>query len=108
MVPARWPLKEPKTRRSSRNLTLWDQAVAVLKQQRARQNEIHLKMGPAYRDHDFVFASADGSPLDPQAVRRHFGNLLVHASLPRIRFHDLRHTHATLLLSEDEHPKVGQ
>jgi len=87
-------------------VTLWDQAVTVLKHQRARQNELRLKIGPGYRDQGFIFASTDGSPMDPQAVRRHFRNLLARAGVPRVRFHDLRHTHATLLLTQDEHPKV--
>lgn len=99
-------VKEPKTKRSSRNITLWDQATAVLKQTRIRQNELKLKLGPAYRDQNYVFALADGTPLDPQAVRRHFRKLLDLAAVPHVRFHDLRHTHATLLLAQDEHPKV--
>lgn len=39
-------------------------------------------------------------------MRRHFRRLLALAGVPRARFHDLRHTHATLLLAQDEHPKV--
>jgi integrase len=99
-------IKEPKTRRSARTVTLWDQAMAVLRHTRVRQDELRLKMGPAYDYRDFVFASLEGNPLDQQAVRRHFWKLLTLAGLPHVRFHDLRHTHATLLLAQDVHPKV--
>jgi integrase len=98
-------VKEPKTRRG-RTVTLWDQAIAVLRRTRAHQDEVRLKMGPAYDYRGFVFATPDGTPLDQQAVRRHFVKLLALAHLPMVRFHDLRHTHATLLLAQDVHPKV--
>jgi integrase len=88
-------IKDPKTRRSARTVTLWDQAMAVLRRQRTRTGFM-----------PFVFATPEGKPLDGQAVRRHFAKLLTLAGLPRVRFHDLRHTHATLLLAQDVHPKV--
>jgi len=86
-------VKEPKTRRSARTVTLWDQAMAVLRRQRTRTTT-------------FIFSSPEGNPLDQQAVRRHFWKLLQVAGLPHVRFHDLRHTHASLLLAQDVHPKV--
>jgi integrase len=98
-------VKEPKTRRS-RTVTLSDQAVGILKRTRVCQDELRLKIGPAYDYQGFVFATPDGAPLDAQAVRRHFVKLLSLAGLPRVRFHDLRQTHATLLLTQGVHPKV--
>ncbi len=47
---------------------------------------------------DYVFAHADGSPIHPQVLSDAFEKLVQRSGLPRIRFHDLRHTHATLLL----------
>jgi integrase len=98
-------VKEPKTRRS-RTVTLSDQAITILKRTRAHQDEQRLKLGPAYVFEGFVFATPEGTPLDAQAVRRHFAHLLGAAGVPRVRFHDLRHTHATLLLAQGVHAKV--
>ena len=53
-----------------------------------------------------VFTGVDGSPLHPSRFSAHFGRLVKAVGLPRIRFHDLRHTHATLALQAGVHPKV--
>ena len=64
-------------------------------------------MGAAWDDQDLLFPNAGGRPLDVRSlVRRSFLPLLEAAGLPRIRFHDLRHTAATLLLGQGVHPKV--
>ena len=55
-----------------------------------------------------VFASPLGTCLDPRSFARKFDILLKKAGLPRIRFHDARHTVATLLLEQNEHSKVVQ
>jgi integrase len=53
-----------------------------------------------------VFTTLDGQPVHPGAFSARFDALVKGAGVPRIRFHDLRHTHATLLLGEGVHPKV--
>jgi integrase len=53
-----------------------------------------------------VFTREDGQAVHPQSVSRAFERGLVAAKLPRIRLHDLRHTHATLALAAGIHPKV--
>jgi integrase len=66
-------------------------------------------VGGLYRDQGLVFASRTGSPLNPShVVNRSFKPLLRQAALPNIRFHDLRHTCATLLLAKGIHPKIAQ
>ena len=56
-----------------------------------------------------MFTTATGTPVDPNSLaERSFRKLLVRAGLPGIRFHDLRHTFATILLSRGTHPKVVQ
>ncbi len=63
----------------------------------------------AWEDNGFVFANAVGRPMTLQNLtRRSFQPLLERAGLPRMRFHDLRHTAATLLLVQGVHPKVVQ
>ena len=65
--------------------------------------------GTAYRDLGLLFATDLGTPLDASnMINRHFKPLLRRAGLPKIRFHDLRHTCATLLLLKGVHPKFVQ
>ena len=97
---------EPKTGRSRRSIVLSQRAVHALRQHRARQLERRLVAGEAWRDQDLVFCNAAGGPADPSWQRAVFYEALKRAGLPAIRFHDLRHTAATLLLAQGVHPKV--
>ena len=63
-------------------------------------------MGRKLTDDDLVFARPDGRPLDPNAVTRTFAKMVRRAGLPHLRLHDLRHSHATLMLKAGIHPKV--
>jgi integrase len=66
-----------------------------------------LKLGASWHAYDLVFCSEFGTPLSiPNLTYRYFRPILKQAQLPRIRLYDLRHSHATLLLSENEHPRV--
>jgi integrase len=109
--------KEPKTRRSRRQIALSEPAVEALRRHRVRQHEERLLLGAAWGTnemgerldpscHDLVFCSALGRPLRPSVYRRRLPRLLELAGLPRVRFHDLRHTCATLLLAARVNPKV--
>ena len=60
----------------------------------------------AVRPGDPVFCAPGGGPLLPDTVTQAFGRLVRRAGFPGLRFHDLRHTHASLLLREGVHPKV--
>ncbi len=97
---------EPKTGRSRRTVMLSQRAVTALKQHRVRQLEERLQAGPEWRDRDLVFANPFGGPLDPSWQTAVFKEALHGAGLPPVRFHDLRHTAATLLLRQGVHPKV--
>jgi integrase len=98
---------EPKTKRSRRKIALSQAAVAALRVHRVRQHAERLALGPAWDDQDLVFTNAIGGPLDGvHVLRRQLHPLLVRAGLPQIRFHDLRHTAATLLLDQDVNPKI--
>lgn len=83
-------------------------AVDSLRRHRVRQLELRLAAGPAYDDRDLVFANETGGPIHPNSLARRFAALVAGAGVPPIRFHDLRHTCATLLLAEGVHPKVVQ
>src|SRR5215211_1363648 len=102
-------LGELKTKKSRRTICLTDAAVQALHEHLARQLEGMERLGDAYRDEGLIFASQVGTPINPTNLRRRsFAALLRRANLPKIRFHDLRHTCATLLLSRNVHPKYVQ
>jgi integrase len=91
---------EPKSARSRRQIALTLAAVAALRRHRARQLQDRLYAGAAWTDYDLVFTSEVGGPLDGSNIlQRSFYPLLRDAGLPRVRFHDLRHSAATLMLS---------
>lgn len=97
-----------KSKSGRRSVVLTDDAIRELKAHKRRQAQEKLFMGEAYQEHGLVFCKEDGTPLDPSWFTKHFQALLEKAGLPRIRFHDLRHTHATLLLARGVHPKIVQ
>jgi integrase len=98
---------EPKTARSRRQVVISETAVDALRRHRVAQAEERLALGEAWHDLDLVFANAIGKPINPSNLLiRSYRALLTRAGLPRLRFHDLRHTAATLLLGAGIHPKV--
>jgi integrase len=98
---------EPKTGKSCRSIDLSRSLVNALKTHRRKQLEERLRLGANYRNYDLVYASEIGTPLARRNLdRRHFRPLLKKAKLPEIRLYDLRHTMATLLLTEGVNPKV--
>jgi integrase len=98
--------KQPKTRKARRVVALPKIAVRVLRQHRSRQSEHKLLLGKAYEDNDLICPRPDGRPYAPNSFSSTFRKMLRQTTLPPIRFHDLRHTHATLLLRQGIHPKV--
>jgi integrase len=105
----RFGLGEPKTRQSRRTVKLTLRAVEAIRSHRARQAEEKLRAGGLYQDQDLVFASEGGGLINPSNLRqRSFIPLLKRADLPRITFHDLRHTCASLLFQKNVHPKLVQ
>jgi integrase len=105
----RHALGETKTRRGRRQINLTPRTVNALKTHRKNQLEEKIRRTGLYQDHGLVFASGVGTPLNPEnLVKRSFKPLLKKAGLPEIRFHDLRHTCATLLLGRGVHQKFVQ
>jgi integrase len=95
-----------KTDTGRRTIDLDERTVAVLRGWRTRQLEERLLVGSEYEDHDLVFARPDGAPTNPDLFSQSFDRLVARADLPRIRLHDLRHTHATILLKAGVPVKV--
>jgi integrase len=102
-----WRLLPTKTQESQATIGLDSVLIDELRRHRTRQLEERLAIGPAWADHGFVFTTGKGTPVDPSRLHRWFKALLVKAELdPQIRFHDLRHSTATILLEGGEELKV--
>jgi integrase len=96
-------------RGKARVVRLTDTAITALKAHREAQNEERARAGSLWEATSLVFTSTIGTPVDVgNLTYRSFRPLLKRTNLPRIRFHDLRHTCATLLLSKGTHPKIVQ
>jgi integrase len=106
-MPSGLRFGEPKTKRSRRRIALSVGTRDALRHHRARQAAERLRIGPVWEDHDLGFANEIGKPLDAgNLLRRDYWRALAKAGIPRCRFHDLRHTCATLLLQQGVHAKV--
>lgn len=114
---------EPKTKQSRRSFPLSQTVVVALRAHRRAQLEARMKINDAYQDHDLVFASVIGTPIEHKNFdRRHFRKIIKRANeailkgneesgrndleIRTIRLYDLRHTTATLLLSRGVNPKI--
>ncbi|GED67736.1 site-specific integrase [Brevibacillus reuszeri] len=97
---------EPKTSRSNRLVSIPDTVVEILKTYRLKQEKHKREMGSAYEDYDLIAANEIGQPINPRSLTGHFRRMIQKASVPKIRFHDTRHTHATILLKLGEHVKI--
>lgn len=97
--------REPKTAKSRRTLALMHMTVDALKEHRKRQTEERLRLGPVFEDHGLVCAKEDGRPWHPESFTSAW-RILCRDTGVTVRFHDLRHTHATQLLRGGIHPKV--
>ena len=102
----RYMIKEPKTAQSRRTVTLPPSMVELFKVYRADQELLRIQLGVSLKADDFVFIRPDGSPINLNAVTLAFRRIIAKAGLKDLRIHDLRHTHATLMLKAGEHPKV--
>jgi integrase len=99
-------IKEPKTAQSRRTVSLPLSLVELLKVYRIDQELLRIQLGVSLDADDFVFIRPDGSPMNPSAVTLAFRRIIKKAGLKAIRIHDLRHTHATLMLKAGVNPKV--
>lgn len=99
---------QPKTVGSRRSVPIPKSVCDVLKRHRKEQLQQRLAAGPTWHDSDLVFASPDGRPQNPATFSGRFGYTMKQLGFAGLRFHDLRHTHASLLLSLGVHPKVIQ
>jgi integrase len=98
--------KEPKSGRS-RTVALAATVLEELRAHRVRQAKELLRLGTRLTDETFVCAREDGLPLQPDTLTQDWDRKIAGTFLPRLRFHDLRHAHATHMLSSGVHPKIA-
>lgn len=98
---------EPKTEKSRRQIMLPLLVIEVLIRHKASQDEQRSKT-ESWADKDLIFTNAEGDYMGVTTMRDAFNRVLKEAGLPHIRFHDLRHSAATILLSRGTHPKIVQ
>ena len=96
---------QPKTSSSRRVVALDEATIKVLREHRTAQLEERMLAKGDY-DGDFIFAGGAGGPLSPDSIGKWFQRIIRDAGLPKIRFHDLRHTWATLALEAGVPAKI--
>lgn len=101
-------LVPPKTEDSARTVPLPAICAEALREHRKRQFAERADMWPDWHDHGLVFPSRRGTPMEPDNLRRSWGDIRDRAGLGATRFHDLRHTCVTLLLDLGAPPHVVQ
>jgi len=98
--------KEPKSEHSRRRLDLSPSLALYLRKYRAQREAEYILTGAPLSDDDLVFSKTDGTPVDPSTLTHQLGKALKKAGLPHVRFHDLRHSFASLMLLGGVHPKI--
>lgn len=90
-----------KTETSTRDIVVTERIIKTLKDHQRKQKKMKLQLGQAYHINNFVCTWADGRPFSPSHVSRGFNLRTKKYGLPVIRFHDLRHSNASLMISQN-------
>ncbi|MEK3757848.1 tyrosine-type recombinase/integrase [Paenibacillus sp. FSL P4-0338] len=98
--------QEPKTKAGIRTIALPQMTIDALKHQKVLQAKDKLAAGVKYTDHGLVSQTKNGLPINPYYFEARWLDMLRKSGVKCIRFHDLRHTHASLLLLQNVHPKI--
>ena len=98
--------KEPKTTHSRRRVSMTPKLALFLREYRAERESIYRQLGRSLTLDDLVFTSVEGRPIDPCVLGHAFTRMTRQAGLEGVRFHDLRHTFASLMLLRGAKPKV--
>jgi integrase len=104
--PAPWfELRHPKTPGSRRTLDIPPVTVEALREHQVKQRQQRLLADSSWKEQKLIFTTRLGTPVDTTNVLHRFQLILEHAGIAKMRFYDLRHTHASLLIAEGVHPK---
>ncbi len=99
-------ISDPKTPFSRRCVALPFEANKLLSSLKSKQTEQAESLGIGWIESAYVFPDSDGMPLSPDTASHAFARTVKRLGLPQVRFHDLRHTHATIMLKQGVHPKI--
>jgi integrase len=97
---------EPKSASGRRVIVLGKSTIEKLREYKNNQLKERILLGEKWQDYDLIFPSPIGTPLDPSNVLKAYKDCLKRAGLPNLRFHDLRHSAATLMLQQGVNPKI--
>jgi len=97
---------EPKTAHSRRRVSMTPKLAIYLREYKAERERLCIELGKPLTLDDLVFANVDGKPRDPGVLTHNFARIAKRAGLKNVRFHDLRHTFASLMLLRGAKPKV--
>lgn len=98
--------KEPKTSHSRRRVAMTPKLALYLREYRAERESLYWQLRQPLTLDSLVFANIEGKPLDPCVLSHDFARIVKRAGLRGVRFHDLRHTFASLMLLRGAKPKV--
>lgn len=96
----------PKSKKSIRKISISKMLVEALKEEYEKQQKRQKELENEYQQNNLVCCNEDGTKINPDSLNPKFQRILKRAKLPIIRFHDLRHSHATLLLEQGSQLKV--
>lgn len=99
-------IHEPKTAKGRRLIALTPSSAQALRDHLQDQEAARNLLGTSLPEDSFVFSHPDGRPLTPDVVSHEFKKTARRAGLGRIRLHDMRHYHASLMLQQGIHPKI--
>jgi len=97
--------KEPKTEYSRRRVSMTPKLALFLREYKAERESLYCQLGVTLTLDDLVFTNEKGKPIDPSTLTHNFGRIVKRAGLVA-RFHDLRHSYASLMLAAGVHPKI--
>lgn len=103
-----YKIEEPKTQKGNRRIAISDTVVSLLEEHKNLQIKQRDKIASIWQENDLVICTSLGTPFLQSNLRKHFKLLCKSSGVPSIRIHDLRHTHASLLLMQGTHPKIVQ
>ncbi|RAP23480.1 hypothetical protein C2W64_03096 [Brevibacillus laterosporus] len=90
----------------NRRISIDEQTLNQILKLKHRYKVEMLENRPLYKDHDLVICTSVGTPLSPRNLNRSFDSIIKKGNVRKIRFHDMRHTHASLLLKQGVNPKI--
>ena len=98
-------IREPKTPKAKRLIAMTPSLALQLREHKESQSALRLLNNSPIQPDDLIFSDLDGQPINPNTVTPAFNKIAKRVGL-KLRLHDLRHTHATLMLKSGVHPKI--